>query len=152
MVSLENPKVSPFVRIHRIYRERTPTRMNSMLSRPLIVLTVACGTTFCFAADTHAPRVRIPWTTSHVVGTPDPPDPYVLENAFPGIKFESPLAVARIPGTNDFLIAEQFGRIVLLTTSPEPTTQLIVDTKRQLYGVVAHPDFASNGQIFIAGI
>ena len=35
-----------------------------------------------------APRVRTPWTTSRVVGSPDPPPPFKVVRAFPNLKFE----------------------------------------------------------------
>src|SRR5271170_5078705 len=40
------------------------------------------------------------WTTSRVVGSPDPPDPYRLENVFPDLKFNEPLELSIVPGSN----------------------------------------------------
>jgi len=34
---------------------------------------------------------RVPWTTSKVRGSPDPPTPYRTEIAFPKLKFDEPL-------------------------------------------------------------
>src|SRR5438093_210081 len=35
---------------------------------------------------------RVPWTTSKVIGSPEPPPPYTTEPAFPALpKFEEPL-------------------------------------------------------------
>ena len=45
---------------------------------------------------------RIPWTTSRVVGSPEPPDPYRVEIAFSNLKFTEPLAIERIPGTDKY--------------------------------------------------
>ena len=42
---------------------------------------------------------RVPWTTSQVKGSPEPPSPYLLENAFPKLKFDNPLDLAPMPGT-----------------------------------------------------
>src|SRR3954471_7853456 len=52
---------------------------------------------------------RKPWTTSRVVGSPDPPAPFKVVRAFPNLKFEHPLLIARIPGSNRFVVGEQAG-------------------------------------------
>ena len=104
------------------------------------------------SGDTLSLRERTPWTTSHIHGTPEPPDPYILEDAFHGIRFDSPLAIAAIPDSSDFLIAEQFGRVFLLTTHPQPKKRLILDTGRPLLGIVVHPDFQANGTIFLTSV
>src|SRR5262245_3068373 len=41
---------------------------------------------------------REPWTTSKVRGSPDPPHPYRMENAFPKLTFDEPLELAAVPG------------------------------------------------------
>ena len=40
---------------------------------------------------------RVPWTTSRIRGTPDPPAPYRTEQAFPHLTFQEPLAVTTGP-------------------------------------------------------
>jgi hypothetical protein len=55
---------------------------------------------------------RIPWTTSNVKGSPEPPPPYRTELAFPKLpKFEEPLDFTFGPGTNRLWIAERWGKI-----------------------------------------
>ena len=41
---------------------------------------------------------RLPLTTSRVVGSPEPPPPFKVVRAFPNLKFEHPLLMARAPG------------------------------------------------------
>src|SRR5688572_3325607 len=36
---------------------------------------------------------RIPWTTSRVVGSPDPPLPYTVEKTFTNIQWQQPLFI-----------------------------------------------------------
>src|SRR5262245_12135331 len=60
---------------------------------------------------------RTLWTTSQVVGSPEPPSPYRLENAFPKVKFDLPLELVPLPGTKRFAVAEQHG-----SSSPSRTT------------------------------
>ena len=41
---------------------------------------------------------RTPWTTSRVVGSPDPPPPFKVVRAFPNLKFDHPLAHRALSG------------------------------------------------------
>src|SRR5437870_3002738 len=54
---------------------------------------------------------RVPWTTSKVKGSPEPPAPYRAQAAFPKLKFAEPLAMAAAPGSNRLFIAERHGKI-----------------------------------------
>src|SRR5262245_35846862 len=55
---------------------------------------------------------RVPWTTSKVIGSPEPPPPYKTEPAFPRLpKFEEPLDLTFAPGTNRLFVAERWGKI-----------------------------------------
>src|SRR4051794_35360200 len=55
---------------------------------------------------------RIPWTTSNVKGSPEPPPPYRTELAFPRLpKFEEPLDFTFGPGTQRLWVAERWGKI-----------------------------------------
>ena len=100
--------------------------------------------------DPAAPRIK--WTTSRIQGTPDPPDPYLTENAFPDVKFDEPLAIGVIPGTNRFVVAERHGKIYTFEDRPDATKELMMDLQRTIYGVAAHPQFVGNGQIFVTSI
>ena len=50
---------------------------------------------------------RVPWTTSRVKGTPEPPPAYRTEVAFPKLKFAEPLELATAPGSDRLFIAER---------------------------------------------
>ena len=54
---------------------------------------------------------RIPWTTSRIKGTPNPPKPYRIERVFGKLKFAEPLAMTRIQGTDRLVVAERYGKI-----------------------------------------
>lgn len=60
---------------------------------------------------------RTPWTSSHIVGTPDPPPPFKVVRAFPDLKFDHPLLIARYPGGNRLIVGEQSGSSILSPTS-----------------------------------
>ena len=48
---------------------------------------------------------RVPWTTSRVVGSPEPPSPYMAALAFPHLKFDVPTVITRAPGTDRLFVA-----------------------------------------------
>lgn len=102
--------------------------------------------------EPSAPPQRPFWTTSRVHGSPDPPDPYRLKNAFPHLKFDEPLAVSLIPGTNRFLLCERHGKLYTFADERDAKPQLLMDLKRTVYGAAAHPDFLVNGQVFVTSI
>src|SRR5262245_16957343 len=54
---------------------------------------------------------RVPWTTSKVRGSPEPPPPYRTVPAFAKLKFEEPLDLAAAPGTNRLFVAERYGKV-----------------------------------------
>ena len=109
----------------------------------------------CITADEnerpHGMASRIPWTTSRIEGTPEPPSKYTVQRAFPKVKFDQPVFVAQEPGTNRFLVAELGGKIFAFTseTPDDASCELFLDTKRQIYAFSFHPRYEENGQIFV---
>ena len=99
----------------------------------------------------HGIAMRIPWTTSRIAGTPEPPPKYTVQRAFPKIKFDQPVFIAQEPGTDRFLVAELGGKIYSFTAeSPDDASrELFLDTKRQIYAFSFHPRYEENGQIFV---
>src|SRR5438874_10679691 len=82
----------------------------------ILVLIVLCSAALVPAAEvprnasTDRPYgidKRIPWTTSRVVGSPNPPLPFRAKKAFPKLKILCPIAIAREPGSNRLLIINQ---------------------------------------------
>ncbi len=55
------------------------------------------------------PGKRVPWKTSHITGSPEPPSPYRLERVFPKLEFKNPLVFVQAPGMDRFFVAEQAG-------------------------------------------
>ena len=108
------------------------------------------------APSVALPQERVPWTSSRVQGTPEPPPAYRVERAFPNLIFASPLDVVRIPGTERVIVVEQRGRLL---TVPNDETRaqpdLLADLKMfdrevvECYGVACHPNFAQNRQLFV---
>ncbi len=96
-------------------------------------------------------QTRQPWTTSRVVGRPDGPDAYTTELAFPKLKFVEPLAMCRVPGSNKFCVATRSGKIFTFDNDSQvPAAELLIDLKKQVYGIAFHPDFARNGFFYVS--
>src|SRR5438445_9374118 len=68
---------------------------------------------------------RIPWTTSRLIGSPDPPLPYNVEKTFTKIKWDQPIFVIAEPGTDRLFVVQQGGetnrpsRILELRDKPD---------------------------------
>ena len=93
------------------------------------------------------------WTTSRVQGSPEPPTPYDTEIAFPHLKFDQPLDMAVVPGTNRLAIAERLGKIYTFENRPEATEKrLMLDLGRTVYGFTFHPQFRQNGYFFASSV
>lgn len=107
---------------------------------------------------------RPPWTTSRVVGSPDPPPPFDVVRVFPNLKFENPLLIARVPGSNRFIVGEQSGVLSSFADDQDAQAELFFDLPRELesidllegaegveavYGLAFHPDFERNRQCFV---
>ncbi len=96
---------------------------------------------------------RTPWTTSRVIGTPDPPSPYRTEVALAPLKFDEPLCMTRLPNSQTVAVSERHGKIFLFDPAkPQQTKQLMLDTGRSNMGLALHPKFAENGQIFVTTV
>jgi glucose/arabinose dehydrogenase len=84
---------------------------------------------------------------------------YQTENAFPGLFFDQPLAIASAPGETDrVFIVEKTGRIQAITgLSSTPHKQVFFDlsakvltaSEQGLLGVAFHPDFATNHYFYV---
>src|SRR5688572_6624663 len=75
------------------------------------------------------------WTTGAIYGTPDPPDPYRVENAFPKLELFEPLAVGGVPGENRFGVATRPGKIYTFEIRPDvERAEMLVDIGRTTYG------------------
>jgi putative heme-binding domain-containing protein len=111
-----------------------------------------------------AKSVRMPWTTSRVVGSPDPPPPFQVTRAFPNLKFDHPLLLVACPGSDRFVVGEQAGVLYSFPDRPDAKADLFCDLRSELktlhlhpeakgveavYGLAFHPDFTTNRHCFV---
>jgi len=96
---------------------------------------------------------RVPWTTSRVKGSPEPPAPYRTEVVFPKVKFFEPLDMASAQGSDRLFVAERRGRLFSFPNDRRSTkADLLIDLKKTVYGFTFHPQFAKNGFVYITYI
>ncbi|MDA1049835.1 MAG: PQQ-dependent sugar dehydrogenase [Planctomycetota bacterium] len=99
--------------------------------------------------DTHQ---RVPWVSSRIKGTPDPPPPYRMAVAFPNLKFEEPLAMTPAPGTDRLFVVERHGKVRSFPNQRDVRqADVVLDLgeEKPIYGLAFHPRFASNGYFYI---
>lgn len=108
---------------------------------------------------------RIPWTASHITGSPEPPLPYRAERIFPKLSFKNPLLLTRAPGTERLFVAEQAGKLYSFPNNQAcAKAELFLDLTTEVhswdasgkvkgvgnvYGLCFHPQFAKNRYCYI---
>jgi uncharacterized repeat protein (TIGR03806 family) len=127
----------------------------SFVLAPLSVITVAVLFCATRAAERPARPVgidkRVPWTTSRVKGSPEPPDPYRAEVAFPGLPtFDEPLDMTAIPGGNRFAVAQRRGKLfTFVNDRAAKTADPLLDVKRTVYAIAFHPKFPGKPYLYV---
>ena len=113
------------------------------------------------AADPIALGPRPAWTTSRVTGTPDPPDPFRVQLAFAGVRFEKPTSITEIPEAGLFLVTELAGPIYTFQNDEQvKQIHLVADLKQllpapsqepplSLFGCALHPQFSRNQLLYV---
>ncbi len=97
---------------------------------------------------------RTAWTTSRVIGSPEPPPPYRTARVFPRLTFSEPLDLASAPGTNRLWVAERKGKLLSFMNRPDVErvdVALDLDGKT-IYGMTLHPKFKDNGFVYLTWI
>lgn len=124
----------------------------------------ACFTLPGSAQPEPAKSARRAWTTSRIVGTPEPPPPFKTVRVYQNLKFEHPLLLARCPGSDRLFVGEQAGVLYSVADRPDAKADLFCDLRKELktihqlpgakdveavYGLVFHPNFEKNRQCFV---
>lgn len=127
----------------------------------LLLLALALRSSSAAAGE---PAIRPAWTTSRVVGSPDPPPPYQVVRAFPTLKFDRPCLLVRGPEGNRMFVGLQSGVLFSFEAKPEAQAELCFDLRKEIatvgllpnakgvdavYGLAFHPEFAKNRQCFL---
>lgn len=96
-------------------------------------------------------RERVPFDTTRLQGSPEPPLPYRVRRAFPKLSFQYPVYLTHEPGADHFLVVEQHGRIVAFPNQADAATmEIFCEVKdHDFYALTFHPDYAKNGHVFV---
>jgi hypothetical protein len=123
-----------------------------------LMVSVSGGLSALDAAENDAAK-RVPWTTSRITGSPEPPLPYVTQRAFPALKFTQCLDLVAAPGSDRLFVVEQEGKIFSFPDRPDvQSADLVVDLKKQIAGVehvyalAFHPQFERNRFCYVCYI
>src|SRR6185503_7449547 len=127
-----------------------------------VLLLTSCATvslSILHAADEQPFGIerRIPWTTSRVIGSPDPPLPYTVGKTFTNVKWQAPLYLTPEPDTDYLLVVQQGGekerpsRILRVRDDPkaDAAETLLEVSNRLVYSVAFHPGYRTNGYLFV---
>ena len=99
---------------------------------------------------------RVPWTSSRVVGSPDPPKPYHVQPAYPHLSFDQPVELMPLGDTGKMMLLEVGGKLYTFDDDPECRhadlaidVQPLIGNFRRAFGFGVHPDFARTRQVFL---
>ena len=124
----------------------------------IVLLTLVCG-----AAAAGPPGDRVPWTTSRIVGSPDPPPPYRTERLFPELTFNQPVDLTMAPGSDRWFVVEQGGKVLSFRPG-EADASVAIDLASQcatldrtpeasgvaaVFGIAFHPQLAENRYCYL---
>lgn len=111
-----------------------------------------------FAGGANSYAARAPWTSSRIVGTPEPPAPYVAAAAWPDVEFDTATDLVLGPDGQRLFVAERWGRIWSFDPRhPERPRELFANLaalfpefpKLEIYSLAFHPQFATTREVFI---
>ncbi len=98
-------------------------------------------------------KERVALTTSRVIGSPEPPLPYQVRQAYTALETKRPLAISHEVGTRHLLLIEHLskgGQIVRVRGDEEnPQRDVLLKLDDVIYGIALHPDFEQNGYLFV---
>lgn len=133
-------------------------------SLPLALLVVLAASVGLWAQS----GPRVPWQSSRIQGTPEPPHPYRVERAFPKLTFREPIFLVRAPGIERWFLGERFGVIYSFPKDPKvDKADVVLDLKKDIhswgpadnvkgiqecYALTFHPQFAKNRYCYVCYI
>ena len=112
---------------------------------------LACGADAGLGAE-----ARVPWTTSHVEGSPEPPKPYVARRVAPKVMFNQALEIVYDAVSHRWFVLEQTGKMFTLPHDGDPDHgDLAADIHAlhpdldYLYSIAFHPKYAENHYVYV---
>jgi len=100
---------------------------------------------------------RVPWTDSHVIGSPEPPHPYQVERVFPHHKFHNSVYLIPEPGT-DRLFVMEYSPPVVRAIKDDPNSKEEVELlqypagkgkRAETLSIIFHPNYQKNRLVYV---
>ncbi len=109
-----------------------------------------------FLASTSFAQQRVPWTSSRIHGTPEPPPPYLVERIYPGLTFNRPLDITPLPGSDRLVVLEESGQMLSFMPGAEKADVFGVLSNydpeiNRSFALTFHPHFVENRLVFTWG-
>jgi uncharacterized repeat protein (TIGR03806 family) len=125
-----------------------------------VVMIAIAGNRVALAAEpapANALGKRQPWTTSRVVGSPEPPSPFRSERAYPELRFDRPVDLEMMPDGQRWLVCEHQGTVQSFANDAKAKSfDAFLDIRpkpprgsRQLWSLAFHPQFATNRFVYL---
>ena len=96
---------------------------------------------------------RMPWRTSRLAGSPDPPLPYTVEKTLTNIVWKRPMNAVAEPGTDSLFVVEQGGEkdrpSKILRVRDDRAETCLVMSNRVIYSITFHPGYRTNGFLYV---
>jgi glucose/arabinose dehydrogenase len=150
-------------------RRRLASRLVSRrvrVSRPILPALVLLVTSAAVGMEPDEARPanygiarRVPWTSSRLVGTPEPPARHTTERVFPGLEFDRPVEMQAIPGTDRLVVVEVNGHVDSFRDDPlagDSARDLFADLStlderfHRAYGIAFHPKYEENRYCYVS--
>ncbi|HBE70583.1 MAG TPA: hypothetical protein DDW52_20755 [Planctomycetaceae bacterium] len=99
---------------------------------------------------------RVPWTSSRIAGTPEPPKPYTTEPAYANLKFREPVELLPLGASGRMMLLEVGGKLFTFEDRPDvEQADLMFDVSaghddfHRAFAVAPHPEFERTREIFV---
>lgn len=110
--------------------------------------------------DSSPKKKRVPWTTSKITGSLEPPPPYTIERVFSQLELTNPTVLTNAPDSDRLFITELRGKIYSFPSNPDKKeVDLFYDVNKhhkdiepRVYGLTFHPQFKTNRLCYLCYI
>ena len=104
-----------------------------MAARVIVLLAVLGLSALSAAAQDEGRLERVPWTTSRITGSPEPPPPFRTERAFPHLEFTRPVHLVPFPDHSRYVLVALLGKIYTFPDDPDcRKADLLIDLAKEI--------------------
>lgn len=134
--------------------------MGPVVARTILLTGALLAPAFGAAQDPPAVPERVPWTSSRLTGSPEPPPPLQAVRAFPRLTFRKPVHLVPFPDHSRYVLIEEEGKLWTFRNDRAcEKPDLLIDLRAEVrgldripgcrgvdscYALAFDPDFARN--------